>query len=357
MSDSEDDGAGSEGRPIDQEVVKTANELLDSLEQSHRSDLALHLYSSYLLKNLLYRANERKHGLEIDRFVRTHIRDNWTRWPDPRTVVDPQVNRLYEDDNYGERQDSELEPGEISAKALVHASNMLRMELDSFWQHSLAQSAAKAEVALDVDKMAMPKELSDHVMWKLDHFFNGIHNKIAARNKIEIQQAQSSQQLTVSQASNDKVKASNRTELTYHDIIARGCEMGEDMEEIYVKSLELFNDIPSSFDKSRYKLPKSVIRSFKSTAPSKSCLSAMKGSRDDYVALEKLLKDKRLLASDKIHLRKISKRSIDQNLSKKSFFSVQAAKSYEQEIHARDDPDIDSYTQEDCLVKIPRLNR
>lgn len=354
MSDSEDDGTGSERTPMDREVVETANELLDSLEQAHRSDLALHLYSSYLLKNLLYRANERKHGVEVEQFVKTHIGDNWTRWPDLRTVVDPQVSRLYEDDNYGEEQDG-LEPGEISARALAHAGDMLRMELDSFWQHNLADSATKAAVALDVDKIAMPRDLADHVMWKLDHFFNGMHNKIAARNKIEIQE--SSQQLTVSQTASEKVKANNRTELTFHDVIARGCEMGEDMEEIYVKSLELFNDIPSSFDKRPYKLPKAVIRSFKSAGTNKSCLSAMKNSRTDYVALEKLLKDKRLLAHDKTHLRKITKRSIEQNLSKKAFFSVQASKSYQLDMDGHDDSDVDSYTQEDCLVKIPRLNR
>ena len=45
----------------DKETLKMANELLDSLEHSHRVDLSLHLYSAYLLKRLLYRANERKH--------------------------------------------------------------------------------------------------------------------------------------------------------------------------------------------------------------------------------------------------------------------------------------------------------
>ncbi|QLQ81817.1 hypothetical protein HG537_0G00710 [Torulaspora globosa] len=345
----------AEGGRGDDEVVKTANELLNSLEQSHRTDLALHLYSSYLVKNLLYRANERKYGLEVDQFLKTCIGDGWTRWPDPRTVVDPQVDRLYEDDEYG--SGIEVERGEISSRALVHAGDMLRMELDSFWQHCLAESARKADLALDVDRMAMPRELSDHVMWKLDHFFNGIHNKVAARNKIEIQQHQSSQKLTVSQASNDKVKANNRTKLTYHDFIARGCEMGEDMEEIYMKSLELFNDIPSSFDKSPYKLPKSVIKRFRSTESSNSCLSAMKRSRNDYISLERLLKDKRLLASDKTHLRKISKKTIEQNLSKKAFFSVQACKSYQLEMNDHDDSDIDSYNVEDCLVRIPRLNR
>lgn len=43
----------------DKETLKSANELLDSLEHSHRVDLSLHLYSAYLLKRLLYKANEK----------------------------------------------------------------------------------------------------------------------------------------------------------------------------------------------------------------------------------------------------------------------------------------------------------
>lgn len=357
MSDSEDESAAIERSTVDQELVKSANELLNSFEQAHRSDLALHLYSSYLLKNLLHRANDKKYPYELERFVRTQIRESWARWPDPRTVVDPQVNRLYEDDNYDDGQEFCPQPGEISSKAYVHAANMLRMELDSFWQHSLVQSSTKAGEALDVDKISMPRDLADHVMWKMDHFFNGLHDKVAAKNIIEIEQDQTSQQVTVSQRHNEKVKANNRTVLTYHDIIARGCEMGEDMEEIYVKSLELFNDIPSSFDKNLYKLPKQLLKSFRSTGPDRSSLSTMGRSRANYINLEKLLKDKRMLSNDRIHLKKITKKATEQNLSKKAFFSVQTANVYQKGTQGDDDGDSDSYGRDDCLVRIPRLNR
>lgn len=361
MSDSDEDGTSIESKAvIDQEIVKSANELLDSLEQSHRTDLALHLYSSYLLKNLLYRANDRKYPLEVDQFVKTQIKDNWTRWPDPSTVVDPQINKLYEDDEDGDgdEKETELQPGEISSRALIHGADMLRIELNSYWQHCLAQSSIMAGEALDVDEMSMPKELSDHVMRKMDHFFDGIHNRVAAKNKIEIQQDQASQKLTVSQPNNDKVRANNFTELTYHDVITRGCEMGEDMEEIYVKSLELFNDIPSSFEKNRFKLPKSVIKRFKPRTNGKSSLDILKRSREEYYDLERLLKDKRLLASDKSRLKKITKRSIEQNLSKKAFFSVQSSKSYDEGTLGENGKlDDDSYGLEDCLVRIPRFDR
>ena len=71
----------------DRSIIDTANELLNTLEQSHRADLALHLYSTHLLKTLLRNANRKKSLLEIDVFIKTQIKDNWTSWPNPYTVI------------------------------------------------------------------------------------------------------------------------------------------------------------------------------------------------------------------------------------------------------------------------------
>lgn len=357
MSDNDSyDGRSRKELAADREVIKTANELLNSLEQSHRSDLTLHLYSSYLLKTLLYRANDRRHPLEVDQFVKTQIRDNWTSWPDPKTVVNPQTDTLYEDSFNGGKQENGVDPGEISPRALARSTNMLNVELDSHWQHCLAQSSATSGLALDVDKMAIPSHLTDHILGKLDHLFSGLHNKVAAKNKIAIQQGQSSQTLTVSQMQHETVKANKRVEFTYHDIIARGCEMGEDMVEIYMKSLELFNDIPSTFDKSQFKLPKSCLKHQRPVSLGKSGLEVVMRSKEQYLELGKLLKDKRLSAKDKSQLKKVAKKSVYQNLGKKTFFNVQSYRSIEQDVKD-DGADDDSYNLNDCLPKIPRLKR
>lgn len=102
----------------DKETLKSANELLDSLEHSHRVDLSLHLYSAYLLKRLLYKANEKKHFYEVNQFVKTQIKDNWTSWPNPNTIIDPSVDKLYEDIPEGIANVS-VQPGEISNRALM----------------------------------------------------------------------------------------------------------------------------------------------------------------------------------------------------------------------------------------------
>lgn len=44
----------------DKGTLKAANELLDSLEHSHRGDLSLHLYSAYLLKKTIIQSKREK---------------------------------------------------------------------------------------------------------------------------------------------------------------------------------------------------------------------------------------------------------------------------------------------------------
>lgn len=352
MSDGESEDQDSRKLTVaDRSVIDAANDLLDSLEQSHRGDLPLHLYSSYLLKNLLSRANEKKHSFEIDQFIKTQIKDNWTSWPNPNTVIDPQSNILYEDATVSEQQT--IKPGEISPDALTHSTNMLKLELDSYWQHCLAQSALISGETLDIDRMQMPQDLTNHIIGKLDRFFNGLHIKVAAKNKFEIQQDQHSHQLTVSQLKHEKVKANKRIELSYRDIIGRGCEMGEDMLEIYMKSLELYNDIPSKFKKSQFKLPKSVLKKYGPPEKGKSSKDILERSREPFIEVEKLLKDKRLTSKDKMEIRKLTRKGIEHTLNKKTFYQVKGYKSDEPYEHKNDS----HYNIEDCLIKIPRKLR
>lgn len=348
MSSSEDESFEGSARigNADKSVIDTANELLESLEQSHRADLTLHLYSSYLLKNLLYRSNEKKYPFEIDQFIRTQIKDNWTSWPSTKTVIDPQIDKLYED---AIASNSTNEPGEISPNALKHSSSMLGQELDSYWQRCLKQCASMSENMLDVDKMEMPPELTQNVIGKLDRFFEGLHHRVARKNKIELQQGGNPSQLTVSQPESETINGKRRVQLKYHDIVSRGCEMGEDMTEIYMKSLELFNDIPATIKKNQFKLPKNELKKYRSAKGSKSKIELMKNARENYMELEKLLKDKRLTAKDKMDLKKLTRKKIELALSKKTFFQV---KGYG--LDDNDTSNADIYGADDALIKIPR---
>ncbi|GAV51152.1 hypothetical protein ZYGR_0AD03350 [Zygosaccharomyces rouxii] len=352
MSSSEEEPFEGSARigTADKSVIDGANELLESLEQSHRADLALHLYSSYLLKNLLYRANEKKHPYEVDQFIKTQIKDNWTNWPSSKTVIDPQTDKLYEDAIIS---NSTYEPGEISPNALTHSASMLRQELDSYWQGCLAQCASASEDTLDVDKMEMPSELAHNVIGKLDRFFEGLHHKVAKKNKIELQQDSTSKQLTVSQPENETIKGKRRVQLRYHDIISRGCEMGEDMTEIYMKSLELYNDIPGTIKKNQFKLPKTELKKYRPIKGGKSKIEVMRKTRENYLELEKLLKDKRLTAKDKMELKKMTRKKIELSLSKKNFFQVKGY-GLDDDNDEESDPTSSNYNVDDALIRIPR---
>lgn len=352
MSSSEDESFDRSTRigSAEKSIIDGANELLESLEQSHRADLSLHLYSCYLLKNLLYRANEKKYPFEADQFIKTQIKDNWTSWPSAKTVIDPQTDKLYEDAIIS---NSTNEPGEISSNAFSHSASMLRQELDSYWQRCLIQSASASETTLDVDKLEMPSGLAHNVIGKLDGFFEGLHNKVAKKNKIDLQQDSSSNQLTISQPENETTRSKRRVQLTYHDIISRGCEMGEDMTEIYMKSLELYNDIPGTIKKNQFKLPKAELKKYRPAKNGKSKIDVMRKTRENYLELEKLLKDKRLTAKDKMKLKKMTRKKIELSLGKKNFFQV---KGYEldDDNEEANDPSSTNYDVDDVLVRIPR---
>ena len=53
-----------------------------------------------------------------------------------------------------------VQPGEISNRALMHASDMMRVELDAQWQKFLSKSASDHDVTLDVDELNIPNEIS-----------------------------------------------------------------------------------------------------------------------------------------------------------------------------------------------------
>ncbi|EHN00756.1 Rrn9p [Saccharomyces cerevisiae x Saccharomyces kudriavzevii VIN7] len=327
----------------DKGTLKAANELLDSLEHSHRGDLSLHLYSAYLLKKLLYRANERKHFYEVNQFVKTQIKDNWTSWPSPNTIIDPRTDRLYEDIPEGIESVS-IPPGEVSDRALIHASDMMTVELGAQWQKCLSKSAFEHDVTLDVDELNIPIEISQNILVKLDSLFEGLHDRIAKENEFDVRQDTHSNNINVSQIDDEPIQANRRIKFTYHDIISRGCEMNEDMTEIYMKSLELFNDIPEKFKRSKFKLSKRIMKKYNQPKKTSSYLKELLSkTREEYIPVEKLLKDKRLTSKDKSKLQRLNREETEDALNKRTFFQVKG--------YSVDEDEISDYDLDDCLIE------
>lgn len=319
----------------DKQIIESANEILNSFEHVHRTDLTLHLYSSYLLKKLLYRANEKKHFYEIDQFIKTQIKDNWVSWPNPNVVINPQTDKIYGDLDTDDNLDSSnIEPTEISDRALQHATNMLNLEFSGHWQHLLSKSSMKSGQSLDIDKLNIPTDISNSILYKLDHLLAGLHHKVAKQNKIVVSKdKQGSPELDGNlnsvQIENGISKVNKKIRLDYHDIIERGCQMNENMDEIYMKSLELFNDIPSKFKKDQFKLAKKVLKKYRHPKRSKKATlshNILKNYKEDYIAFSKLLADGRLSTDDKNKMKILNKQQTEIGLNTKTFFQVKGYK-------------------------------
>ncbi|CCK72117.1 Rrn9p KNAG_0J00340 [Huiozyma naganishii CBS 8797] len=321
-----------------QQTIDSAHELLTTLEYAHRNDLPLHLYSSFLLKKLLCRANERKHAYEVNKFIQHNIKDSWVSWPNENTAINPQTDTIYEDTptkRGGSNQpagavvDDPIRPGEVSERALRHAARLLNIEMNAVWQQGLSRSARIAGTSLDVDKCEMPVELSSRVIGKLDHLFAGLNHKIAQKNKISISNDPEApvrhiSDLEAVQERDDTTRVNQDTKLTYHDIIERACEMNEDMKDIYMKSLELYHDIPKQYRKQQFKLPKKVLKHFRYKHDRTPHLRAMCDTMKDkeYVPIKRLLNDASLNTEERTLLKTFQSNDVEHNLNKKSFLLI-----------------------------------
>ncbi|CCE62619.1 hypothetical protein TPHA_0C04690 [Tetrapisispora phaffii CBS 4417] len=353
-------------------IFESAKEILETLEHTQRTDLALHLYSSYLLRTLLYKANEKRHIAEIDLLYTTQVKENWVSWPNSNTIIDPKTDKLYEDDigkktqiyddiivdkgqiltqNMKKEQIEDINlnfdvlPGEVSTNALIHGSHMMERELDAYWQKIISESAISNNDYLDIDTMNIPSTISDHILSKLDLFFEGLHNQVAQQTSINIKQSIDDGHIVISQP--DKVaeiKENKHIELDFHDVILRSCDMGENMQEIYMKCLQLFNDIPKTFDKQHFKLPKHYLKKF-SPAPKKHNLEveeAIKNSRKDFIAIEDVLKKTTIKSKQKAKLAFKNRKNTELNINKKVFYKIQGPSLIDLE-------DLD-YTVKDALL-------
>lgn len=330
-------------RPLTQEdkqIIESANEILNSLEHVHRTDLTLHLYSSFLLKKLILKANEKEYLQETTQFIKSEIKDSWVSWPNPTTIIDPKTDKIYEDidlinDNKQIKNEvMVISPNEVSSNALAHAKNMLNLEFSSHWQHLLSVSSKKANISLDIDNTDIPKDITNTIFNKLDHFFSGLHHKVAKQNKITVSKSKQTTPLneesqTTVEIEKGSTNINKKIRLSYRDIIERACQMSENTDELYVKSLELFNDIPNTFDKHSFKLPKKVLKKYRYSRPaqsSESLLALYSNAGPQFVSLKNIAANDRIPKEQREILQDLNKKQTEMALNRKTFYEVQGFK-------------------------------
>lgn len=267
-----------------------------------------------------------------------------------------------------------LQPGEVSFNALSHSCNLLKLELNSHWQRCLMESSKKSGETLDIDKMDIPENFSNEIIGKLDEFFMGLHDKIAIKNKIKVKSSNhscsppslstpSQTEVSISQMEpkKKKIKANKKIKLNFNDIIEEGCNMREDMTNIYLKSLELYNDIPGSFKKQKFKLPKKILKNYTLENSLNSNLPEILQNTDkDFINIDTLLRDKRLTSADKTKLKMIREDDRDNVLARRTFMEMQQAQTLNDlPISEMDfvsskgnETEGEEYTADDCHVGI-----
>lgn len=421
--------------------IQSYLEILDTFEHEHRSDLSLHLYSTFLFKKLIRKANEKKFPFETESFIKEKLSDDMIKWPNRYLVVDPQVDKLYEDnppkilendilDEAAARERlvhnslelnksdvrnnlpidipvaNDLVPGEVSERALRHAANMMNIELNAMWGRKLKVSAKRAGVNLDIDRVTIPSEICSDVLGKLDRVMNGLHLKMAEKNRIDLEkvsdeeeeiadddddveeedededegdasennleQADSheneedgattntdqrtlTQQHTEPELSLDAIKrrARNRkiemkrrakrerdtervtylhhfdevnenqtVKYRYHEILDRCFEMNQNMKDIYMKSLKLFNDIPNEYRKKDYKIKSHTLKEYRIRSK-RAEKSSHKIKARQFQKVHSLMEDKDIPIIQKTFLEILTRKETEQASQWKTFLEVQ----------------------------------
>lgn len=429
--------------------IKSYLEILDSFEYEHRSDLSLHLYSTFLLKKLIRKANERKFPLETESYLKERLSDDMIKWPNKFSVVDPKVDKFYEDNppkvlendilneaaarerlvhNSLELNKSDVRnnlpidipvtndliPGEVSERAMKHAANMMNIELNAMWGRKLKVSAKRAGVNLDIDKMTIPSEICSNILGKLDRVMNGLHLKMAEKNEIDVEKVSSEEeeeadndgddddndieeedvdegnnseiiteehdshdsiandeneeditttnsnernisqqiepelsldrikrrernrQIDIRRRANrekgqervtylhhfDEVNENQNVKYRYHEILDRCFEMNQDMKDIYMKSLKLFNDIPNGYRKKDYKIKADTLKEYRmrSKRAEKPC-NSLKARQ--FYKVHSLIEDKEIPPIRKTLLDILTRKDTEHATEWKTFVQVQ----------------------------------
>lgn len=328
-------------------------ELLRSLEDEQRHDLTLHLYSAYLLKFLIRKSNRKKKALEAEIFIKTLIKENWTSWPSLSAIINPQTDKIYEDHVF-DYSNELLGNNQVSENKLNHATNMMGEEINAIWVYLLKKkmnsSLTRSTLCLDIDLINISNDIVNNILLKLDSLLEGLQTRVVQPKNLELSTKPHSSTLTLINGNDSSLKTiemNRKMKLNYKDIIMRGCEMGFDMSELYIKSLELFEEIPSNFQEKQYRLPKEVCEKFIPRNISLSEKRMVTEYQKEFFELEKLIKDRNMSADIKRDLR-LMKLKNEFSRDKQMFMMVNERN---RQRHKNDNYHQDSeYGIEDCLV-------
>ncbi|KAL6942638.1 hypothetical protein ACO0QE_003822 [Hanseniaspora vineae] len=149
-----------ESNTSDQNVTtEQARELVKYFETTHRRDLAYHLYSLHLLKQVLLRNNT--NNASVEKFVHRRLPKSLSAWPRPETLIKPCTDEYYFSDNTTDKLPS---PG----------VSMMNLELQALFERKVREKYSLRGSFASAETLKLPEHLRNSIYTKLNDLLGSL---------------------------------------------------------------------------------------------------------------------------------------------------------------------------------------
>lgn len=346
-------------------IIHDAQEILNFIETTHQNDLSVHLYSAYLLKKMLIRANKKRYHYETNQFIKKNIKESWTRWPNKHTIINPAFDQIYTDpslrktipietsSNDTEDPDPTAHGGIINEQCLHHGEDIMKSEMESHYQRLLKKSLISSSnndshKMLDLESIELPQDISTFIFGKLIGLLEVLHTNATDITKVDLEQDPNSLKIRVVDTEKKPVKICNpgKFKIDYTDILSVASQMEVNTSNIQKKCEKLFYAIPNSFRRKLFKLDETTFEKYEISQSTLSLDNNFLKSNDAVVRLEHLLHHRKTNKKVKKILFLLSEN--DKEKSKE--MKLNSLKKLNSELKPKN-----SLSKDDYLIKIPKI--
>lgn len=215
-----------------------AHELLKYFETTHRRDLAYHLYSLYLMKQVLLKNNT--NNVSIEDFVFRRLPKSLSSWPRPAILIKPRTDEYY----FRDRTIGELPSPGVS---------MMNLEIQALFEKKVREKYSLRGAFASAESLALPEHLQNSIYTRLNDLLSALQLQQLslkfAKNKIT---PGFESELNVPNVNLKQNYKSRRHLISYKDILNKVQCTEESFDELIQKSSHFFTHL-NTFDKAFFK--------------------------------------------------------------------------------------------------------